>query len=107
VLKGIDINQKIEFVSKEDTSEPKTVFIFVPLSGADTIGMSGIFEGGMAKLTGKAIVDFLDKCIVEIKNFEGETDKIKIISSLTTGVISELVTQASEINNLKAQETKN
>ena len=107
MLKGIDVNQRVEFSSKNDTSEPKTIFVFSPLSGIQMIDMSGMFKDGMAKLTGDAIVQFLSKCIVEIKNFEGETEKIKILNSLNPSVIGELIEEAGKLNNLTAQEAKN
>lgn len=95
MLKGIDVNQRIEFVSKFD-SEPKTIFVFQPISGI-----------GMIELGGKSIVDILDKAIVEVKNFQPEQPKIDILKSLSISVVTELIEEATKINNITSQDAKN
>lgn len=107
MLKGIDVNERIEFVSKEDVSDPKTVFVFKLLSGAEMIGFSRFMEDGQLKLSGDNVIDFIDNSIVEIKNFSNDLPKRSVISSLPANILTELFTQISKINNLSKGDEKN
>ena len=104
MIKGIDINQRIEFVSKYDTDEVKTVFIFRPLKASEMMDVIGA-EASVA-LKGNKIIDYLDMAICEIKNADFQ-DKRTFLDSLNSLIISELVTQASVLNNMTTQEIKN
>jgi len=103
----IDIEQRIEFVSKDDNTEPKTVFVLRPLSGADMIDLSQFAEDGVLNLKGDYLINMIDKSTVEIKNINSALPKRKIIESLPVGVITELVAKVGEINNLTEQDRKN
>ena len=96
MIKGIDVNQRIEFISKTDTEEPKTVFILQPLAGLS-----------MVELHGKKMVDILDASIVEVRNFVPEIPKLEIIKSLSVGIITELMEEVSSINQVTGQDRKN
>lgn len=107
MLKGIDVNQRIEFVSKDDVSEPKTVFILRPFSGIEMVSMSQFFDSGKMALSGDGVVAFLEKAIVEIKNFKDGLSVKEAIQQLSGNVLGELVNEIASINNLTGQDQKN
>lgn len=107
MLKGIDVNQRIEFVSKEDKSDPKTVFVLRPFSGIEMVSMSQFFDEGKMVLSGEGILSFLEKSVVEIKNFKEGLSVKEILSQLSGVVLGELVNEISLINNLTGQDQKN
>lgn len=96
MLKGIDVRQRIEFVSSQDTVEPKTVFVLKPLSSLD-----------MSTLTGdNSLQVYLEKSIVEIKNFETQDVK-EAIAMLDPKTFAELISKINEINRFDKAEEKN
>lgn len=95
MLSGIDVNQRIEFISSWDTTEPKTVFVFKPLAGFEMIKLSEV---------GFDVQQFLEKTIVEIV---GVADKSAFLNSLSVKILGELINKANEINKITEQETKN
>jgi hypothetical protein len=107
MLKGIDINQRIEFTLSEDTSEPKTVFVFKPITGSDMLKLSEGMEGGQLKLSGEKLFDLLEMTIVEVKNFEPTGAVRDIIKSLPPMVFTKVVSEAIAINRLTEQDSKN
>ncbi len=98
MIKGIDVNQRIEFLSKFDNSEPKTVFVLRPLSGFEMMEFS---EGRK-----EDIYNMILKSVVEVKNFEDNNIE-KAINSLGIRVIGELIQFINEINNITEQDAKN
>lgn len=107
MLSGIDPNQRIEFSSVADTSDPKTVFVFKPLSGSDMLRFAGLVEGDQMKFKGQQILEFLAACIVEVRNFEGATEVKEILDMLPVSVLTELMQKAGELNNITDKEAKN
>jgi len=97
MLKGIDIDQRIKFTSKFDTSEPKTEFTLKPLSGVDMINSK----------EENPVLGLLGSSILEIKNFDGKKDKEEIIKSLPTNVFNELMEEINNINNITDDDKKN
>lgn len=102
MLKGIDIRQRIEFVSSQDTSEPKTVFVLRPLSSIEMMEFSSSSEKGNIA----AMKFYLENSIVEVKNFltENIEDAICSIDPMTLG---EMITELNKINHITGDETKN
>jgi ABC-type uncharacterized transport system ATPase subunit len=97
MIPGIDINKKIELISKTDVNEPKTVFVIKPFSGIDKI-----------ELNSKGIAEILDKAIVEIRNKPEGISKLDFIKSIDSpDVIGELLEQITIINNITKEEAKN
>lgn len=103
MLKGIDLSQRIEFKSKTDD---ETVFLIRPLSGIEMIELSQHIDNGNLRLSGKYIIDLLDKVVVEIKNAVF-IDKRKFIESLPPVVIMELVEESGKINGITENDRKN
>lgn len=99
MLAGIDINQRIEFVSKFDKTEPKTKFVFRPLSGSDmfSIGSQG----------DSFIIAALNKSIVSIENIPKGLEKEDYINSLQTEHLNELFEKFNDINNISDDDKKN
>lgn len=95
MIQGIDVNQRIEFVSEKDSSEPKTVFIFKPLSGFE---MLDVQDGGLD------LKRFIKRTIIEVKGVE---DKDLFLESLPLSIVGELIKKANEVNKLTEEETKN
>ena len=105
MIKGIDVNQRIEFISKFDTEEPKTVFVIRPLNGEEKSNMQ---EQGKVKLSGTRMYDFLALTIVDIKNCQTEgTIREKLIAIKDDNVILELIKEIGAINNMTEQDEKN
>jgi len=105
MLVGIDLNQRIEFSLDSDT-EPKTVFVLRPLSAMEGLDLGEVKDGDKAKTAGQATIDFIDKCLVEVKNFSPEMEKRKVIESLSVSVLTELIKKVTEINNITAEDKK-
>jgi len=99
MLEGIDINQRFEFISKEDKTEPKTKFIFRALSGSDMFSLQGKQDN--------FIVNVLELSIVEIQNMPEGFDKSQYIRSLKTESLNELFEKFNEINNVSDDDQKN
>jgi hypothetical protein len=107
MLKGIDVNQRIEFTSQYDTEETKTVFVFRPLTSEEKNNLKSPVDGSV-KLMGTAIFDFLEKCIVEIRNFElGATIREKLVSIKDERVVAELITFGGSLSEMSGQDAKN
>lgn len=103
----IDIKQRIEFISKEDKTEPKTIFVLRPLSGVEKFGVLQLAVGKNLTLEGEYITKLLEKAVVEVKNHSIEGTKEDIINSLPDSVIIELVNKIGEMNSLTENESKN
>ena len=46
MLKGIDLSQRIEFSSKEDKGDQKTIFVIRPLSGVEMLDVAKHVDNG-------------------------------------------------------------
>lgn len=101
MLKGIDVDQRFEFSSKQDEGEDKTIFVFKPLSGLEMINLAP----NMENMTGESIAKFLSTCIVEIKNFKDKSVE-ESLEFLPSEVISELLEFAASLNNLTDEDKK-
>lgn len=99
MITGIDVNQRIEYVSKYDRSEPKTIFVLRPLSGIEMLQFS---EGKQ-----EDILNMLRKSIVEVKNYKDNTSIDEIVSSFSLPIVGELIQKVNIINNFTEQEAKN
>lgn len=105
MLKGININQRIEFISSKDNGEPKTIFVLKPLTGEDK---ANFCDNGEVKLSGTKLYDFIVSSIVEIKNFDIDGSiRDKLVAIEDDAVIAELVTEIGRINNMTRQDQKN
>ena len=109
MLQGVDINQRIEFVSKEDKTDPKTVFILKPMSGSQMLDMSKYISGKDLQVSSEYINYMVETSIVEIKNPDiTEATKIKeYINQLSSTVLLEVMIRVGEINNVSDDESKN
>lgn len=94
MIQGIDVNQRIEF-TLEDDKEPKTVFVFKPLSGFEMIKIND---------SGDYTRAYLETTIAEII---GVSDKDKFLSSLSINHLGKLIKKANDINGISEQEIKN
>ena len=99
MLQGIDVNQRIEFISSSDKTEPKTKFYFKPLSGSDMFNIRDNKDG--------FILTTLDMSITEIKNLPKGMEKIDYLKTLRTKELNELFEKFNEINNVSDDEEKN
>lgn len=106
MIRGIDVNQRIEFVSQYDTDEPKTVFVFRPLTAEGMLEFAGDIANGKLTLAGPQVFKFLEMAIVEVRNFEGASIP-EMIRSLPPLVVAELVGEAGKINKLTETDQKN
>ena len=102
MLKGIDIRQRIEFVSKKDESEPKTVFVLQPMSTLDKMQFSTMISEDYSK----ALRFYLKKSIISITNFISN-DIDEAIEMLDMDVMDELTKELNKINNVSDEERKN
>ena len=106
MLKGISIDQRVEYSSPTDTGDVKTVFVLRPLSGAEMFDLFDITTGAL-KLDSVGVKALLNKAVVEVRDFDGETNVSKIIDMLPTRVLIDLVTETSSLNTLDGEEAKN
>lgn len=107
MIKGIDVNQRIEFVSKNDTEEPKTIFIIRPLTGEEKANFQ---DEGKAeiRLSGTRMYDFLAASVVEIRNFNIEGDmRTKLNSIGDDALLAELIEAIGNLSNMTRQDQKN
>ncbi len=100
MLQGIDVSQRIEFVSRYDSSEPKTTFHFKPLSGSEMFSLQG---GDKDSFVMKA----LNQSVVQIDNMPKGQNKKKFLESLPVNILNELFIRFNEINNISEDEEKN
>ena len=108
MLQGIDVNKRIEFTSTHDTTDPKTVFVFQPLSGASMFSIAKFAKNDILEISGDDVLGFLEKSIVEIKNFGNASLSVKeVLQILPSNVLAELFKKMAEINNLTEQDKKN
>ena len=109
MLTGVDLSQRIEFSSKTDTSDPKTVFIIRPLSGVEVLDLAKFLTGNQLHLDKSYVVELLGGAVVEVKNpdITGREKIVEFIVSLSPTVLMELVGETGRINNLTGQEQKN
>ncbi len=115
MLKGIDINEKIEFVSESDKGDNPTVFLLGNISNRDKLKLfSGAIDAktgqiDLAKIQDKTL-DILQAGLKGIKNLGG-----KDISEITADVVDlipfnvaiEIVGKILEFNFASEGETKN
>lgn len=106
MLQPIDADLRIEFISKEDISEPKTVFTLRPLTSREMFSFASDSDNGQLKLVGDKIFKFLELSVVSISNFkEGEINTL--LNNLPPSVIAELVQEVGRINKMTGQDQKN
>jgi hypothetical protein len=106
MIKGIDVNQRIEFSFSNDKDDPKTIFVFRPLTSAEMMDLASDAQGNTVKLAGSKIFEYLQLGIVEIKNYP-VTDVKEALKTLPMDVITELVREMGRMNNMTEQEAKN
>ena len=108
MIKGIDVNQRIEFSSVNDTDEVKTMFIFRPLTSGEMMNLVTDGEGNQVQLTGPKLFEFLAMAIVEIKNYSNSKDSIiETLKTLPMTVLTELIKESTRINNVTGADQKN
>jgi hypothetical protein len=100
MIEGINIDQRIEF-TLDDDKEPKTVFLFRPISGTDMLNIQSRAKG---LPEGEAIAELLSVTIAEIVGVE---NKHKFLRSLPIEVLNKLIDKHTEINILKDDDQKN
>jgi hypothetical protein len=93
----IDINQRIDFTSKADTSEPKNVFVLRALSGVEMMNYGDLNDKDN-------LFKFLDASITEVKNIS--MSKQDFIKALPLDVLTELIIFTTNINNLTPDDKK-
>lgn len=106
MIRGININQRVEFVSAYDEGEPKTIFVFKPLTAEQKNNLAD--DSGNVKLVGTKIFDFLELTIAEIRNFPiAGTIRDQLNSISDEKVIVELIQEAGKFSNMTRQDQKN
>lgn len=100
MIKVIDVNSRIEFVSSFDKTEPKTVFYLKPLSGIEMMSFTDGHKEDIFNMVISSVVDVKDYPV------EGKTVS-EIINSLSITVLGELITKINSINNVTEQDQKN
>jgi hypothetical protein len=99
MLQGIDVNQKIAFVSKYDKTEPKTTFYFKPISGSERFNLYSNPDN--------LIMNVLNKAIVEIYNMPNGLKKEDYLNTLNIEPLNELFEKFNEINTVSDDDKKN
>lgn len=104
MIKGIDINQRVNFSFPDDTEEPKTIFVFRPLDSVEQMEL--VNDDGTVKIGGKDVFPYLEKVIVEVRNF-ATTDVKAALRQVPPGKLAELIKFSGTMNNLSGQDQKN
>lgn len=108
MIEGIDLNLRVEFVSKDDKADPKTVFVLRPLSGSEKINLSGFYSRGKLSLTGSYLLDVLRKCVVETKNPDLKNEELgEYLERLPSDIIVELGEKITDLVDVTDDERKN
>ncbi len=97
MLKGVDINSRFNFISSEDITEPKTIFILKPLSSFEMMTHSDLKSKG-------DLLELVKLSIESIQNIDAEKDEF--IESIPVKTLSEMVKYILEINNLTESDKK-
>ena len=99
MLTGINVNERVEFSSKFDKNDPKTVFILRPLTGLEMLKFSsGSIED---------IVKMVEASIVSVTDFSGAKEIRDVINSLQMNVLGEVIQAINAINKVTEQDVKN
>ena len=106
MIEGLNIKNTIEFTSKNDVSDPKTVFVLRPLKAHEILDAGNVSDGKM-RLSGQYVVQMIESSVVEIRNYNTEGTIREKVESLPLSVMTELINKISEINNLSEKEAKN
>lgn len=96
MLTAIDLNKRVEFISKYDIEEPKTIFLLKLLTVFEMMEYSDLDES-------ERMLDFICDCVAEVKGVE---DKREFIKSMEMKVIAELFQKCIEINKLTDEDKK-
>lgn len=106
MIKFIDMKDREEFISSQDATEPKTVFVLKPLSSMDHGKTIRRYEEQMQL---DAMFETVKACLVEIRNGEAVIKDITddVIKSIPLNVIIELMDRIMAKNTLSGQDTKN
>ena len=108
MIEGIDLNRRIEFVSQEDKSDPKTVFILRPMAGSEHINLSGFYAGGKVAMTGDYLMDILRKCVTGTRNPDLEGEELKTyLEALPPEIIVEVGGRITDLAGVSDDERKN
>lgn len=114
MLEGILITDTVNFSSKTDKSDPKSVFVLRPLSGLEVIEALG-YQKTEEEANGKQkIIKTRESCefmlkhsVIETHNFFNELKLPDRISRMPFDVIMEIVGEIEKISLLGAEEEKN
>lgn len=118
MIKGIDINQRINFSFKNDQSEPKTVFVLRPLSPTEFSEFSKFDPETKTAIVSKdSIISVLCNAVDEIRNYQiGEKTidsakdketKREVFMSLPMAELNEVFSEIIAMNKLGDIEAKN
>ena len=114
MIEGLDLNQRLTFVSDDDKGDPKTEFIFRPLKGSEKINISALYNGGAVRMTGYFLLGMIKAAVVEIKNpdLNRETPEstdalMAYLDRLPAGIIVEFGGRIQDLLELSGEEAKN
>ena len=97
MLEGIDVNQRIEFISSMDKTDPHTIFVLRPLTGLEKLKYPDLENE-------ETLIDYLCISIVEIKNIDIPVkDFIKTIDLIS---LSELMNKIGGLNKVSEEDKK-
>lgn len=97
MLEGIDVNQRIEFISSKDITEPKTVFVLRPLSGIERMNLVKQ-DFSIDKILGTAIVEIRNNKNIPV---------VEYLNVLGLDVLNELLRKVNEISHIEENLKKN
>jgi hypothetical protein len=116
MLKGIAINETVDFVSAQDKDEPKTVFVLGNISHEQKmklfLGSITLTEGNvdLGNFSGDKIFDILLAGVRSIKNLDGVDIPVvtkEALEKIPFLVLVEVLGKVVEINQVGEVERKN
>jgi hypothetical protein len=114
MLKGIDVNETVDFVSASDTGEDKTIFVIGNILHEDKLKIfsNAVKADGTIDLSGATdkAFDIVIAGLKKIKNLNGKdysTISKDTLNLLPFSVITEILGKILEFNQLGEVERKN
>lgn len=115
MLKGIDINETVEFSSASDVGENKTIFLIGNITNREKLRLFGQMASADGQIKFDRIdekaLDILKVSIKGVKNFNGKDYQglpDEVLDAIPFGVMLELVTKVFEANfSMEASAEKN
>ncbi len=109
MIEGLDVNERIEYSLTADKGDVKTIFVFRPLDSVEQMNM--VNDDGTVAAGAKFIFPYLNKVIVEIRNFKLKGKDMTVVEEILPLIkpdyLTELLKFSQSLNGVSEQLAKN